>query len=56
MEIEKLVRRQRRFFGKGCTMSRAFRIQALDRLEKTIKKRSAMLCIRISINLHLSLI
>lgn len=38
MEIEKLVRRQRRFFGKGCTMSRAFRIQALDRLEKTIKK------------------
>ncbi len=38
MEIEKLVRRQRRFFGKGCTMSRAFRIQALDRLERTIKK------------------
>ena len=38
MEIDELVRGQRRFFEKGCTKSLAFRMQALERLERTVKR------------------
>ena len=38
MEIDKLVQCQRKFFDKGCTLTLAFRLRALERLEKSIKK------------------
>lgn len=38
MKIDELVRGQRRFFEKGHTKSLAFRMQALERLEKIVKR------------------
>lgn len=38
MDIDRLVERQREYFGKGHTLSWKFRMQALDRLERVIRE------------------